>query len=241
MVMLSAVGLTVTVTVTGVLAGTPAIELVATTEKFSTRGVVSGGTFGAMNVCVEPSPAVGVRVTGSPLVCVQVKVSVPPFGSTPLAARVTVLAPSPTTGFGFAFAVTPGGVLGGATLMGTDRLAVDGVFTPACPTVSCKVRLSGAATAGAMNVAVALSGLVMVMIGSPVLTTCCQWNGPASGKLPRELSVTSVPAITGVAEAVKLATAWAALGSPGTQAWAGGAATLSGQGLSWPTNCGGRG
>src|SRR6185312_1632694 len=109
---------------------------------------------------------------------------VPPLGSTPAAVRVMSEVPSPIAGLGFALAVTPGGVFGGATLIGTVTVAIEGVFTPAWPTVSWNVRLTGADTAGAMNVAVELFGLVIVTCGSTVFTVRIHANGPASGKLP---------------------------------------------------------
>src|SRR5258708_29131141 len=111
MVMRSDVGFTFTATLNGALGGTPATELVATTEKLSTMGVASGGTLGVVKVCIEPSPAPAISVM--PAGAVQVKVRVPPFGSTPVALSVTMEVASPTTGFGVALADTPGGVFGG--------------------------------------------------------------------------------------------------------------------------------
>src|SRR5947209_13064029 len=235
MVMASTVGFTCTVTVAGALAGAPAAELVATTLKVSTGGAARAGTLGATKVCVEPSAAVAVNATAGPAVWVQVKVRVPLFGSTPVAVRVMREAPSPGAGFGVALAVTPGADPGGGTLMGTITLAMDAVwFTP--PTVSWKLRLVGLATLGATKVAVALLALLMVTMGLPGFTTCAHTNGPAPGKLPVECSVTNVPETMGLALAVKLATAWAAEGSPGLQT-CGGGATLSGQGFNCPIFC----
>src|SRR6266849_6391533 len=123
---------------------------------------------------------------------------VPPFGSTPVALSVTMEVPSPMAGFGLALAETPGGEFGGVNAIGTNTVAVDGVLIPGVPTVSWNVRLKGLATTGATKLAVAPVALFTVTIGSPAFTIWVQTNGPASGKLPCELSVTSVPAIIGV-------------------------------------------
>ena len=116
---------------------------------------------------------------------------VPPFGSTPVAFNVMMDVPSPIAGFGLALADTPGAVSGGVIAIGTETLAVEGVLIPAVPTVSWNVRLSGLATTGATKLAVAPVGLLMVTIGSPAFTICVHTNGPATGKLPCELSVTT--------------------------------------------------
>src|SRR5690242_18205989 len=171
-----------------------------------------------------------------PAGAVHVKVSVPPFGSTPVAFNVTDEVPSPVTGLGVAVALTEGGVPAGGTAIGTVTVVVDGLVVLAPPTVKENVRLSGDATTGAVNVAVAAVALLMVMIGSPGLTICCHWNGPFVGVLPVEFRATSVPAVIGVAAAVKLATALARFWFAPLQVDAAGAA-LSGHGFSWPMNC----
>src|SRR3954451_6393115 len=99
------------------------------------------------------------------------------------------------------------------------------------------VIFNGAATTGATKLAVAALGLVIVMIGSPGLTICCHWNGPFVGVLPVELSVTVIPAVIFVAVGLKVASALALFLFAALQALAGGAATLSGHGLSWPMYC----
>src|SRR5262249_42526326 len=104
--------------------------------------------------------------------------------------------------------------------------------------VSEKPRLRPAGpTTGAMKVAVGLVGLTIVTTGSPGFITCVHRNGPLTGVLPAELRVTVVPAVIGLAEPLKLATACAI--PPGTlfgeQEIAG--VTSSGNGLSWPTVC----
>jgi hypothetical protein len=67
-------------------------------------------------------------------------------------------------------AVTAGGVLGGAVDIGTSRFAVAAFVALFPPTVSWKVSVVGAATAGATSIAVGWLAWVMVTNGSPGLT-----------------------------------------------------------------------
>src|SRR5437660_6543611 len=158
-----------TVTLTGAMVGAiPATELVAVTVNVNTCGAASGGTFGAAKVCTEPLTAPGLSVM--PAGAVQVNVSLPPFGSTPVAFNVTIDVPSPVTGFGVAVALTAGGVPAGGTPIGTTSVVVAGFVVLPPPTDSWIVMFNGAATTGAANVAVAELGLVIVMIGSPGFT-----------------------------------------------------------------------
>jgi hypothetical protein len=217
------------------LVGIAGIELVAVTENVSDCGATRAGTVGAVKVWIEPSAAPGVRTTAGPAVCVQVKVSVPPLGSTPVAVRVTAEALG--TGLaGAELAKTDGAVPGGGGTIGTLKVVVFAVVVLPPPTVKEKPRLNGAPTTGAIKVAVALVGLMMVTCGSPGFTICAHWNGPLTGVLPAELRVTVVPAVIGVVEPLKLATAFARPpgGVLGEQPTAG--VTLSGNGLSCPTD-----
>ena len=121
----------------------------------------------------------------------------PPFGSIPVAVRVTLVALG--TGLaGAELAKTDGAVPAGGTTTGTKNVVVLGVVVLPPPTVSEKPRLSGAPTTGATKEAVGLVGLMMVTCGSPGLTTCAHRNGPLTGVLPAELRVTIVPAVIGL-------------------------------------------
>jgi hypothetical protein len=206
MVITSADGLTVTLTV-AVVDAIPTTELFAVTVKLNTCGAAPAGIFGAVKVCTEPFAAPDFSVM--PAGAVQVNVRLPPFGSTPVAFKVTIDAPSPVTGFGVAVALTDGGVPAGGTAIGTVMVVVDGLVVLLPPTVNEKVRFSGAATTGAVKVAVAALALVIVMTGSPGFTICCHWKGPFVGVLPVELRVTIAPAWIGVFVELKLATAFA--------------------------------
>ena len=119
------------------------------------------------------------------------------------------------TGFaGAEVAVTAGGVPGGAVATGTKTFAVAGSVVLLPPTVSWNVSVVGEATTGATNVAVALVAFVMVTSGSPGLTICSHRNGPFTGLLPAELSVTTVPVETGPGAGEKLPTAVAVAVTP---------------------------
>ena len=189
----SAAGFTVSVMV--VLLESP-LMLVAVAVKLKVCVEVPAATVGAVKVTTDPSAAP--CVSAIPSAEAITNLSAPPVGSTPLAVRVTV-APLLATVVGAPFMVatraTDGGVPGGGGMTGTDTVAVEGavVFPP--PTVSWKLRLSGEDTTGAMNVALALAGFVIVTSGSPGLTICTQANGPFAGELPLEVSVTLVPAV----------------------------------------------
>jgi hypothetical protein len=138
---------------------------------------------------------------------------------------------------GVEVAETDGAVPAGGAAIGMVNVVVLGCVVLPPPTVSEKPRLRGALTTGATNVAVGLVGFVMVTTGSPGLTICAHRNGPFSGVLPAELRVTSVPAVIGVAELVKLATACDE--APGVlfgEQLAAGVAS-SGNGLSCPIVC----
>ena len=147
---------------------------------------------------------------------------------------VSVTAAPLATGFpGAEVAVTAGGVVGGATAMGTARGAVARFVVLFPPTESWNVKVVGVATTGAVNVAVGPFAFVMVTMGSPALTICCHRNGPSTGLLPAELSVTVVPVGTGPGAGEKLATAVAFAVTPAvTQVLAG--ASASGNGFSCP-------
>lgn len=160
----------------------------------------------------------------------------PPLGSTPVAVKVTLAAL--TIGLaGLEVAKIDGDVPGGGTVTATVKVVVLGCEVLPPPTVKEKPRLSGEETTGAINVAVGLLGLMMVTRGSPGFTICVHWNGPFDGVLPVELRVTSVPAVIGVVEPLKLATACDI--PPGVllreQTTAG--TTSSGKGLSCPMVC----
>src|SRR6185312_4361565 len=201
----SATGCTITVTVTGAEVK-PLAELVAVTVKVRVWAAVSSGTEGAVKFWIEPSVAPGVRTT--PAGPVQVNVRVPLDGSTAEAFSVTgallgtviVVPLSVLAGFvgsgPLADALTAGGVFGGATTIGTVTLAgADcGTWLPWPPTASWNVKLCGPATDGATNVAFALVGLLMFTIGSPGFTICAHWNGPVGGVLAVPSSVTVTPA-----------------------------------------------
>src|SRR5690242_11112849 len=121
---------------------------------------------------------------------------------------------------------------------GTSKVAVEGINPLPCwPTVSWNVRFNGAETGGVMNVAAGPVAFRMLMIGSPGFTTCVHVKGPACGKLPCALRVTSVPPITGSEFALKPATAWVEFGLVTLQDSAAGGCPPSGQGLSWPIVC----
>src|SRR6185312_14775455 len=202
----SSTGLTVTVMLVVL---EPPLELVAVRLKTSGSGASRLGTVGAVNVTVAPvAVCVPLSVNVTPEGALQENVSVPPEGSTPVALSVTNVLLA--TGLaGDALANTEGGVPGGGTAIGTATTEIAGVVVLPPPTVNWKVRFSGVATTGAMNVAVGEFGLVMVTNGSPGLTSWIQANGPLMGVLPVELSETRVPATIGVATAVNVARAWA--------------------------------
>src|SRR6185312_690083 len=139
----SSTGLTVTVMLVVL---EPPLELVAVRLKTSGSGASRLGTVGAVNVTVAPE------------------------GSTPVALSVTNVLLA--TGLaGEALANTEGGVPGGGTAMGTATTEIAGVVVLPPPTVNWKVRFSGVATTGAMNVAVGEFGLLMATNGSPGLTS----------------------------------------------------------------------
>lgn len=196
-------------TVTGTLAVAlrPEVELFAVTANDSVLGADSGGTMGAANTCCAPLvPATGVSVT--PCGASHVYVSVPPAGSTPLALSVT-FTPLATGLAGAAVALTDGGAGAAGGAIGTVTVAVAGVVEFAPPTLTWNVRLVAVATVGAAKVVVIADGVFNVTPGSLPLVTCVQVNGPLFGVLPAALSVTSVPATTGVAAEAKLAVALA--------------------------------
>jgi hypothetical protein len=146
-------------------------ELVAVRLNTSGSGASRLGTVGAVNVTAAPlAVCVPLSVKVTPEGALHEKVSVPPDGSTPLALSVTNVLLA--TGLaGEALANTEGGVPAGGTAIGTATTEIAGVVVLPPPTVNWNVRLSGVATTGATNVAVAEFGLVMVTNGSPGLTS----------------------------------------------------------------------
>src|SRR5689334_14958438 len=105
------------------MVGIAGIELVAVTENVSDCAATRAVTVGAEKVWIVPATAPDVRTTAGPAVCVQVSVSVPPLGSTPVAVRVTGAALR--TGLaGAAVAKTDGAVPGGGGTIGTLKVVV---------------------------------------------------------------------------------------------------------------------
>src|SRR5579871_557595 len=209
MVTVSVAGFTMTVTV--VVPVKPEAALVAFTVKTNACGPASCGTTGAVKVWIEPSAAPGTSTM--PAGAIHVYVTGPPAGSMDEAVSVTG-APLATGFAGAEVAVTAGAVPGGAVATGTRTFAVAGSVVLLPPTVSWNVSVVGEATTGATNVAVALFAFVIVTSGSPGLTTCCHTNGPLTGLLPVELSVTTVPVGTGPGAGEKLPTAVATAVTP---------------------------
>ena len=175
-----------TITVTVAVFESPLVELVPVTVKVNVCAGVSSGTEGAVKVTVLPV------VDDNPEAGDQVKVIVPPAGSTPVAVRNTDVAllgtvmvvpvsvaggvgrPGVTTGAGFvqlATALMAGGVFGGAITTGTIKLAGadSGTLLLCPPTTSENVRFCAAAIAGTTKLAVPLVGLLIVTVGSPGL------------------------------------------------------------------------
>src|ERR1051326_5355380 len=225
----SVCGLTITVTV--VVPARVLAALVAVTWKVRGVGAVSSGMIGAVKVCAEPSSDAGVNNTAGPPVCVHVKLSVPPAGSTAVAVNVTA-APLATGFAGDELVVTTGGALAGGTTIGTITVAgAEAGTNPSPPTINWKLRFCGPTTVGAMNVALALFGLLMVTTGSPGLMICDQVKGPVVGVLAVPSSVTVTPANGGFGfeENVGRATD---VNVPGMQV--SGGTTSSGKGVSWP-------
>ncbi len=218
---MSVTGATDTVTVRGALTAFGATLLVAVTVKVNTWFAVKTGTTGAVKVCSEPSGAAGVKATGAPPVWTQLKVRVPPEGSTPVALSVTgellatvMLEPATETGgvagllpLATALLMTGAEPEVGGTI-GTDNVVVAvGIALPS-PTVNWKVRLCGPPTNGATKVAVALFGLLITTGGSLGLMICVHRNGPAAGVLAVASSVTVTPAEGGFGTELYLARAF---------------------------------
>jgi len=225
--MMSACGLTITVTLTGALVR-PLAALVAVTEKVRDSGDVSSGTMGAMKVCTEPSGAAGVRMI--PAGAVQLKVRTPLAGSTALAVSVTS-APPATLLAGDELAETTGGVPGGGTTIGTSTVAgAEAGVNASPPTISWNARFCGPATTGATKVALALLAFRIVTTGSPGLTICDQANGPVGGVLAVPSRVTVTPANGGFGADVKTGRATETK-VPGVHV--NGGSVSSGNGLSW--------
>ena|SRR5450432_214974 len=164
----SPVGLTTTVIV-AVPVSFGATLLVAVTVKVRGSGALSGGRVGAVKVWIEPSAAAGTRIT--PAGAVQVKVSVPPAGSIPVAVRAAAVALANGLA-GLDAMLTTGGALAGGGTTGTSTVAgvENGTSNPS-PTTSEKVRVWGSVTSGATNVGLAAVVLLSATVGSPALIT----------------------------------------------------------------------
>src|SRR5256885_168578 len=112
-----------------------------------------------------------------PAGAVQVNVIAPFAGSMAVAVSVTRAALA-TLFAGAEVAVSTGEVLAGALAIGISTFAVARLVVLFPPTVSWKVSVVGAATTGAVTVAVEAFAFVIVTRGSPGFTICCHANGP---------------------------------------------------------------